>query len=94
MLICVISMRTLERLAADFDNFRKRQSQEREALLRYGLEESLKKMILVLDNFDRAKKALKDCEDYTKYQEAIDLLEKQVVDELSKLGMEKMLKIG
>ena len=76
------------RLAADFDNFRKRQAQEREQLLKFGLEEALKKMINVLDNFERAKKSLKDCEDYTKYQEAFDLLQKQVEDELIKLGME------
>ncbi len=78
------------RLAADFDNYRKRQAQEREQLLKYGLEEALKKMILVIDNFDRAKKTLTDCEDYTKYKEAFELLEKQVIDELSKLGMEKI----
>ena len=78
------------RLAADFDNYRKRQAQEREQLLKYGLEEALKKMILVIDNFDRAKKSLTDCEDYTKYKEAFELLEKQVIDELSKLGMEKI----
>ena len=76
------------RLAADFDNFRKRQAQEREQLLRYGLEEALKKMISVLDNFDRAQKSLTDCEDYTKYQEAFELLKKQVTDELGKMGME------
>lgn len=78
------------RLAADFDNYRKRQAQEREQLLKYGLEESLKKMILVIDNFDRAKKSLNDCEDINKYKESLDLLQKQVIDELSKLGMEKI----
>jgi len=76
------------RLAADFDNYRKRQAQEREQLLKFGMEEALKKMINVLDNFERAKKSLTDCEDYTKYQEAFDLLQKQVYEELAKLGME------
>ena len=35
------------RLAADFDNYRKRQESEREALLKYGMEQALKKMIEV-----------------------------------------------
>ena len=35
------------RLAADFDNYRKRQAQERENLLKYGAEETLKKLIEV-----------------------------------------------
>ncbi len=78
------------RLAADFDNFRKRQAQEREQLLKYGLEEALKKMISVLDNFDRAQKSLTDCDDYQKYKEAFSLLNKQVQDELAKLGMEQI----
>ena len=78
------------RLAADFDNYRKRQAQEREQLLKYGTEEALKKMIPVLDNFDRAAKSLTDCEDYLKYKEAFDLLQKQVNDELAKLGMEQI----
>ena len=33
------------RLAADFDNFRKRQEQERENLLKYGAENTVKKLI-------------------------------------------------
>ncbi len=82
------------RLAADFDNFRKRQAQEREQLLKYGMEEALKKMIAVLDNFDRAQKSLNDCEDYTKYKESLELLQKQVNDELSKLGMEEIAAEG
>ena len=35
------------RLAADFDNYRKRQAQERESLLKYGAENALKKMLEV-----------------------------------------------
>ena len=48
------------RLAADFDNYRKRQAQEREALLRYGTENALTKLIEVLDNFERGEKALEN----------------------------------
>ena len=46
------------RLAADFDNFRKRQEQERENLLKYGAESTVKKLIEVMDNFDRGMKIL------------------------------------
>ncbi|MBQ3819210.1 nucleotide exchange factor GrpE, partial [bacterium] len=42
------------RLAADFDNFRKRQIQEREALITFGATECMKKVLEVADNFDRA----------------------------------------
>lgn len=78
------------RLAADFDNYRKRQAQEREDLLKYGAENALKKMIEVLDNFERGKKALADVQDCEKVKESFDLVHKQVEDTLAKLGLEKI----
>jgi molecular chaperone GrpE len=76
------------RLAADFDNYRKRQAQERENLLKYGAEESLKKIIEVLDNFDRAKQAIQNTEDVNQVKESFNVLYNQLFDNLSKLGLE------
>ena len=76
------------RLAADFDNFRKRQEQERENLLKFGTENALKKMIEVLDNFERGKKALESVNDCEKVKESFDLVHKQVFEALKKLGLE------
>lgn len=76
------------RLAADFDNFRKRQEQERENLLKFGTENALKKMLEVLDNFERGKKALEKIDDCEKVKESFDLVHKQVLDTLTKLGLE------
>ena len=76
------------RLLADFDNFRKRQEHEREELLKFGTENALKKLIEVLDNFERAEKALENVEDCVKVKESFALLHKQTVDVLTKLGLE------
>lgn len=76
------------RLAADFDNYRKRQEQEREALLKYGAENALKKMIEVLDNFERGEKALENVDDCQQVKDSFNLLHKQVMDTLTKLGLE------
>lgn len=76
------------RLAADFDNYRKRQEQEREELLKFGTENALKKMIEVLDNFERGEKALENVEDCAKVKESFELVHKQVIDALTKLGLE------
>ena len=65
------------RLAADFDNYRKRQAQERESLLKYGAENTLKKIIEVLDNFERGAKANETVEDCEKVQESFNLVHKQ-----------------
>lgn len=76
------------RLAADFDNYRKRQAQERENLLKYGAENTLKKIIEVLDNFDRGEKANASVTDCEKVKESFNLVHKQLIDVLSKVGLE------
>lgn len=82
------------RLAADFDNYRKRQEQERENLIKFGTESTLKKMIEVLDNFDRGQKALESVEDCEKVKESFNLVHKQVWDSLAKLGLEEIKAVG
>ena len=76
------------RLAADFDNYRKRQAQEREALISYGAEDGMKKLIEVLDNFDRAKAVIEKTDDVNQVKESFQVLYNQMFDSLSKLGLE------
>ena len=76
------------RLAADFENFRKRQEVERENLIKYGAADALKKLIEVLDNFDRGEKALEKVEDCQVVKDNFNLLHKQTLDVLAKLGLE------
>lgn len=78
------------RLAADFDNFRKRQEQERESLLRFGTENALTKMLEILDNFERGAKALENIDDAQKVKESFNLIHKQVQETLQKLGLEEI----
>ena len=78
------------RLAADFDNFRKRTEQEREALLKYGAESTLKKMLEVLDNFERGLKAIETVDDCEKVKECYNLAYKNFNDVLTKAGLEKI----
>ena len=82
------------RLAADFDNYRKRQEQERENLIKYGMENALKGMLEVLDNFERGHKALEKVEDCEKVKESFNLVHKQVCETLTKLGLEEIKAIG
>ncbi len=76
------------RLAADFDNYRKRQDSEKESLIKYGTEQALKKMIEIADNFERAEKSMDSIEECEKAKEAFHVLNKQFKDALSKLGLE------
>lgn len=82
------------RLAADFDNFRKRQEQERESLLKYGAEDTLKKLLPVIDTLERAQQSLKTIEDPEKLKESFEAVQKQFMDVLEKLGVEKIATVG
>ncbi len=76
------------RLAADFDNFRKRQAQERESLLKYGAADTMTKLLTVLDTFERAKESLKDIEDAQSVKDSYEVAFKQLIDTLKKAGLE------
>jgi len=78
------------RLAADFDNYRKRQASEKEIWLKYGMEKALTGMLDVLDNFDRAGKSCENVNDAQKVKECFGVLEKQAVDVLQKLGLKEI----
>ena len=82
------------RLAADFDNYRKRQAQEREALLNYGAQECMKKIIEVVDNFDRAMQSVEKIDSVEKMKESFVVLNKQLMDSLTKLGLEQIKSVG
>jgi len=78
------------RLMADFDNYRKRQAQERESLLKYGAGETLKKIIPVLDTFERAKASIEELEDPKVIKESYEIVFKQLLETLEKCGLEKI----
>jgi molecular chaperone GrpE len=82
------------RLAADFDNYRKRQEQEREALLKYGAEDTIKKILPVLDTIGRAEKSFQELDDAAKLKESFEALKKQFMDSLEKIGVEKIETTG
>ena len=72
----------------------KRQEQERESLIKFGTENALTKLIEVLDNFERGQKALENVEDCEKVKESFNLIQKQVFETLSNLGLEEIKAIG
>ena len=82
------------RMAADFDNYRKRQEQERESLLKYGAAETMTKLLAVLDTFERAKESLKDIDDAKSVKESYEVAFKQLLDTLKKAGLETIDALG
>ena len=82
------------RLAADFENFRKRTLQEKEELATFATIAVLKKIAAVLDTFDRAKDQLKEIEDCKVVKDSYEVAYKQLIDTLNKIGMQEIEALG
>ncbi len=80
----------LFRLAADFDNYRKRTARQMEENHKTVLERVLLDFVEVTDNFDRALKSAKSAEDMNSIISGIEQLSKQFFSILEKYGLEKI----
>jgi molecular chaperone GrpE len=79
------------RIAADFDNFRKRTQKEREELDQQAKSSTILELLPIVDNFERAKAQIKPQTDsemniHKSYQSVY----KQLVDSLKRLGVSPM----
>ena len=78
----------LQRNQADFDNYRRRNASVRLDSLEEGKRNCISELLPVLDNFDRA---MEQCGDEpTPWQEGIILVQKQLMETLSKLGLNEI----
>lgn len=83
------------RISADFDNFRKRTERERLSLVTNAKGEVVENLLPVLDNFERAKAALKIAnEGEEKINSSYQSIYKQFVEILDSLGVVPVEPIG
>ncbi|MCM1079759.1 MAG: nucleotide exchange factor GrpE [Bacteroidales bacterium] len=75
---------------AEFDNFRKRTLKEKADLILNGGEKTVKAILPVLDDFERAIQQAEKAEDITAIKEGMELIFKKFIDTLKKMGVEKM----
>jgi len=80
----------LLRLQADFDNFRKRNNEERERLGRYVTGQVAREFLKVLDNFERAEASLKTSKDDNAMQVGMEKIHKQFEKALQTLHIEEI----
>lgn len=80
------------RLQADFENFKRRTRQEREELLKYSNMELVKKLLPVIDNFERALDT-KDVQAES-YAQGMALIYRLFIDTLTKEGLQRMTSEG
>lgn len=75
------------RLAADFENYKKRVNKERENSIAYGNEELIREMLNILDNLQRALEHSEEKEDAKPLIDGVKLVQKQFLNTLEKFGV-------
>jgi molecular chaperone GrpE len=80
------------RKLAEFDNFRKRVEREREEHRLAGVEEMIRDMLPVLDNFERALQHAED--DSGAFLQGIEMIAKQLWDTLERRGVAEVNPVG
>lgn len=76
----------MKRLQADFENFRRRTRQEKEELSNMVVQDFIKELLPMLDNFDRAMAA--EATDAAKFQQGVEMIYNQLSEILKNRGME------
>lgn len=78
----------MKRLQADFENFRRRTRQEKEDLSNMVVQDFIRELLPLLDNFDRAMAA--GAADGEKFRQGVEMIYNQLADILKNKGMEKI----
>lgn len=84
---------TLQRRQADFDNYRKRIEKERAEDNKRATGRLIEALIPVVDGFEHALAAHREAE-YENYRRGFELIYKQLLDNLTKLGVERIEPLG
>jgi molecular chaperone GrpE len=82
------------RLYSEFDNYRKRTSKERIDLSKTASEDMIINLLPVLDDFERALKAIEPNEQVNALREGVDLIYNKLQLILSQKGLKAMESIG
>lgn len=75
------------RLAAEYDNYRKRTAKEKEATYDNAKADTIKPFLAVYDNLLRGAQ---QCEESDPHRQGIEMICKQFLDVLAKLGVEEI----
>ena len=82
------------RLMAEFDNYRKRTLKEKAELLKCGGEDAIKKILPVIDDFERAMDALEKSDDIQAVKEGVSLIYNKFRSYLDNNGVKEIPAVG
>lgn len=84
----------LMRVAADFENYKRRQEREREEMAKYAGQQVVSNLLPVIDNFERALQAQTHAQDPASFIEGVRMIQKQLAEVLSKASVSIVEAVG
>ena len=78
------------RLFSEYENFRKRTSKEKTALITASKADTFEVLLPVLDDFDRALKSIGEASDVNSLKEGVELIYDKMVKSLGVQGLKEM----
>ncbi len=83
-----------KRQMAEFDNFRKRTEREKATMFDMGERSVIEKILPIVDNFERGLKTVPEEEAESGFANGMNMIYKQLIDELDKLGVKPIEAVG
>lgn len=84
----------LLRMAADFDNFRKRSRKEIEEVRRRTVEDTVREVLPIIDNLERAAEATTDAKDVAAVAEGVHMVLRGFEEVAGRLGLQRVQALG
>ncbi len=82
------------RLYAEFDNYKRRTSKERVELLQTAGKDVIVSLLPVLDDFERASRAIENAKDVASVKEGVSLVYNKLKNLLAQKGLKEMVSKG
>ena len=81
----------LQRVQAEFENYKKRVEKEHKEFVQYAEQELIAKLLPVLDSFELS---IKNSQDPKKFKKGVELIFAQIVSTLRERGLQKIDAVG
>jgi len=82
------------RKAAEFENYKRRTENDQLNLVTYAAESFIKKILPIVDDFERSLEHINDSNDYEKLKEGVQLIYNKLVKVLDEQGVKKIEAVG
>lgn len=84
----------IKRQMAEFDNFRKRTDKEKSTMYEMGASEVIKKLLPVVDNFERGFKSITDEDKEAPFVKGMDMVYKQIMKVFEDIDVKPIEAVG